>query len=133
MADGKVVTFLSKLGGILSSINPIFAIVSGALAAFIPGAKAKSVIETVQSDFAAALGVIANAEAMGQALNLPGPQKLQAASGPMAKIILQSAGFAGLKIANPVLFQQGATKVADGMADCWNAVHPDEVSTGSAA
>src|SRR6266436_2926563 len=125
----KVVTFLSKLGGILGSIAPEVPVVTGILSLFIKGAKAQSVIQTVQSDFGAALGVVSDAEAMGQALELPGAQKLIAASGPMARIILSSTAFAGLKIANPELFNQGAKKVADGFADCYNAVHPDAVQT----
>lgn len=125
----KVLTFLSKLGGILANVQPLVPLVGGLLAQYLPGTKPKDVVQTVTSDFAASLGVIAGAEAAGQALQLTGSQKLTMAAPQLAKVFLASSAFSGLKIQNVDLFNQGVTKAADGMADIWNSVHPDAVST----
>jgi hypothetical protein len=39
----------------------------------------------------------------------------------IAQAILQSSLMAGHTLADPVLFKQGATKIADGLADVLNA------------
>lgn len=125
----KVLTFLSKLGGILANVQPLVPLVGGILANYLPGSKPKEVVQTVVSDFAATVAVVAGVEATGQALSLPGSQKLIAAGPQVAKVILASSAFTGLKIQDVDLFNRGAGKIADGMADCTNAVHPDAVST----
>jgi len=70
-------------------------------------------------------GVIQQVELFGQALALPGPQKLTAATPAVAQIVLQSAFMVGHKIADPVLFQRGCMKMADGMADVLNSLKDD--------
>lgn len=128
-------SFLSKFGeivhkveGVLESVSPVAGLVGATVKALIPGNKEDKVVDYITNDgIAAASNVVKNVEAFGQALSLPGADKLKAAAGPMAQVLLQSSVFAGKKIKDPELFKQGATKIADGMADCWNAVDDSEV------
>lgn len=122
-------SWLKKLGSVFTAVGQELPYIGPILAAVIPGTKDDAIIAAVQADFAQATSVVANVEAFGQALSISGPDKLKAAAGPMAKVLLASSSFAGKKIKDPVLFQQGATKIADGFADCWNAVDADEVKT----
>lgn len=137
MADKA--TWLSKLGSILKGVAPLIPVVGGILATVIPGTKDDVIIHRTEAQFSSATDVVADLttivslfEAGGQALNLTGPQKLQMASGPAAKVLLASAIFAGKKISDPELFNQGAAKVAGGLADCWHAVDPESVETEKA-
>lgn len=128
-------SFLSKMGsvlhkveGVLTQVNPLVGLAVGTVAGFLPdGSKGQKIVENIPGELQQGVSLIQMTEAFGQAAQLPGPQKLQAAAGPMAQIILQSAAFAGKKIKNPDLFKQGATKIADGLADCLNAVDENEV------
>lgn len=70
--------------------------------------------------------IIKQVEISGQALSVPGPSKLLMAAPNIEQAILESAAIAGRKIANPTLFKQGATKIADGWADVLNSLHEDE-------
>ena len=70
-------------------------------------------------------GIIGQVEIFGQALGLPGAQKLTAATPAVAQIILQSAFMAGHKIGDPVKFQAGCTQVASGMADILSSLKED--------
>lgn len=128
-------SFLSKMGsvlhkveGVVTNFSPLIGMAVGAVGALLPdGSKAKDVLAAVPGEIQQAVSLIQSTEAFGQALGTPGPDKLKAAAGPMAQIILQSTAFAGKKIKNPDLFKQGATKVADGLADCLNSVDEGEV------
>lgn len=132
MSDKK--TWLSKLGDILRGVAPMIPIVGGFLAAAIPGTKDDEIIHKAEAQFASATDVVSDVtavislfEAGGNELGLKGPDKLKMAAGPTAKILQASAAFAGKKISDPELFQAGASKIAGGLADCWNAVDPNEV------
>lgn len=135
---GYKLSFLSKFGsvlhkvdGVLTKIYPLAGFVGQTVESFLPaGSTAQQDVEKIIApggflDQGSAL--IQTGEAFGQALGIAGPDKLKAASGPMAQLILQSTTFSGKKIKNPDLFKQGATKIADGLADCWNAVDESEV------
>jgi hypothetical protein len=118
-------TFLSKAGKIILDGISIFTgfNVSGLITAVDP--KAGGVVQTISKDLSQIGDAVIQAEAIGQALNLPGAQKLIGATGPVSQIILDSALVAGKPIAQPDLFKRGSTKVADGMADILNSLHPD--------
>lgn len=68
-------------------------------------------------------GVIAQAEIMGQALALPGADKLKGATPAVAQLVLQSSILAGKKIADPAKFQAGCQQIAAGVADVLNSLH----------
>lgn len=121
-------TFLSKLGSILLKATGIITGFAPLFTASIPGTKDDKIVGTVISDLQQVGSVVAQAEAFGQALSLTGAQKLTAAAGPAAQVILQSALLAGKKIANEELFKQGSQKVASGIADILNSIHPDDVN-----
>jgi hypothetical protein len=121
-------TFLKKLGSILLRATEIAAGFAPIAQMSFPGQSDK--IQTVSNDLAQIANIIVTVEAVGQSLNLPGAQKLQAAAPQVAQIILQSAVLSNHKIANTVLFQGGCQKIADGMADVLNSLH-DNINTQS--
>ena len=118
--------FLTKLGQILLQATQIVTGFAPLAKMALPGYADK--VDVVSQDLAEIAQVIANVEAVGQALTLPGAQKLQASAPLVAQVILRSAIVANHKIANPTLFQQGAQKIADGMADVLNSLE-DKVET----
>jgi len=77
--------------------------------------KATSEIEQIAA-------IIANAEVMGQALQLNGAQKLTAATPLVAQMFLQSSLLAGRAVSNPPLFKAGCEKIGSGMADVLNSL-----------
>jgi hypothetical protein len=128
-------SFLSKMGaalhkveGVITQFNPLVGLAVSTAAGLLPdGSKAKTIVSEIPDAIEKGSNMIQLAEAFGQAAGLAGPQKLAAAAGPMAQILLNSAAFAGKKIADPDLFKAGATKIASGLADCLNAVDENEV------
>lgn len=84
--------------------------------------------QVIVSDLKSIETIIVQVEAFGQVLGIAGPDKLKAAAPLVAQMILQSSIVAGRKIDNPALFQQGASKIADGMADVLNSLKPDIAS-----
>src|SRR5215831_4925882 len=121
-----IVTFLKKAGQIILTGVEIFSGIAPILTSKIPNSS--GAIQTVSKDLAQVAGVVMDVEAFGQALGLPGAQKLQAAVGPVSQIILDSSLLAGKTVADPALFKQGAQKVADGLADVLNSIHPDNAT-----
>ncbi len=66
--------------------------------------------------------LVIQVEAMGAALALTGPQKLQAAVAAATQIILQSALVAGKKIAQPEVFKRGVSRIVEGVVDVLNSL-----------
>jgi len=119
----SVLTFLKKAGQIILQGAEIFTGFAPILTTSYP--KSAGAVTTISKDLTEIANVVTDVEAFGQALGLPGPQKLQAAVGPVSQAILDSTLLAGKSIAQPDLFKQGAQKIADGMADVLNSLHPD--------
>lgn len=119
----KFLTKFAQVAGRIAQAIGIF----GPLAQTYTNDRGDRIIQTMQDSSLTFSKVILDVELSGQALQLPGPQKLIAAAPNMANAVLGSAAFVGKKIANPELFRQGATKIADGWADCTNALDADEV------
>jgi hypothetical protein len=118
--------FLTKLGQVLLQATSIVTGFAPLAKIALPGQSDK--IDVISQDLAEIAQAVATMEAIGQALNLPGPQKLQGITPLVAQIILRSALVANHKVANATLFQQGATKIGDGMADILNSLE-DKVET----
>jgi hypothetical protein len=118
--------FLSKLAEYFAKGLQIVAAFAGVTAKILPGAVSTE-IQVVSQDLQQVGQVIVDTEQVGLALSLKGPDKLKAAAPRVADILLRSAMLANHKIANPTLFTQGATKIADGMADVINSLHPDGI------
>jgi hypothetical protein len=127
VVPGGTMKFLSKLAEIFAKGLQIVAVFAGVSAKILPGS-VNTEIQVVSEDLKEIGQVIVDGEQVGVALGLKGPDKLKAAAPKVADILLQSAMLANHKIANPTLFSQGATKIADGMADVINSLHPDGIT-----
>lgn len=121
-------SWLKKVGSIVLKVSQIVVGFGPTAAALIPGDKDDKIIRVLSADLVQIAGIIQQVEVFGQALGLPGADKLKAASPAVAQIILQSAILAKHEIADPALFSRGCTKVADGMADILNSLK-DQVDT----
>ncbi len=121
-------TFLKKLGQILLQATEIVTGFSGLAQQFMPGSS--GVMQVISKDLAAIAQIVAEVEAIGQAMNLAGPQKLSAASPLVAQIILQSSLLVNHKIADEVLFKKACSELAGGMADLLNSLK-DNIDTTS--
>ena len=113
--------FLSILGQVLLKGTAIFTGFAPLLQATMPGQS--GTIQTISKDLSQIADIVAQVEAAGQALSLPGDQKLAMATPMVAQIIISSSMLAKHQIADPVLFKQGCSKVASGMADVLNSLH----------
>lgn len=113
--------FLTILGQVLLKGTAIFAGFAPLAQAVFPGQA--GAIQTVSKDLAQIADIVSQVEAAGQALKLPGDQKLAMATPMVAQIIIRSAMLANHQIADPALFNAGCAKVASGMADVLNSIH----------
>lgn len=116
---------LSKIGHIIKQI------VSGA-GEVLPIAKVlfpkqAGVIDKIDDGLQHAAVIVANTEAIGDALKLPGADKLTAATPPMVQLLLDRIVL-GRKIDDPALFNAGATAIASGMAQVLNSLHADSIT-----
>lgn len=120
-----MITFLKLAGQIITKGVAIFTglkpLIAGTVATVAPFGQA--VVQTIADDLERIKQAVIAAEAMGQALALPGNQKLVAVTPLVAQVILQSSALTGHQIAQPELFNAGAKKIADGMADVLNSLH----------
>jgi hypothetical protein len=121
-----ILTFLKKAGQIILEGAQIFTGFAPFLTSAIP--HSQGLVTTVSKDLSQVADAVIQAEAIGQALSLPGPQKLQAAAPLVSQILIDSSIVAGKQIAQPDLFKQGSQKIADGMADVLNSLHPDSAT-----
>ena len=113
-------TWLKKIGVILLKAAQIIVGVQNFMPPSITGA-----VHTIGDVLAQALQVIVDVEAMGAALALTGPQKLQAAVAAGTQIFLRWSATLGRKIADPVLFTAGVTQVFDGLVKIANSWKDD--------
>ena len=116
-------SFLKKLGQILLKVTEVITGAGPLIQALVPNAA--PTVRAISSDLAAIAGIIVQVEAVGQILGTPGADKLRAATPLVAQAILQSSILVDRKIENPALFEQGARKIADGMADLLNSLKAD--------
>lgn len=124
-------TFLKKVGSYIVKGLQIIAQFEGVVTATVPGSG--TVIQVISKDLTDIGNIIIQIEAAGQALGLPGAQKLTAATPAVAQVLLQSALLANHKVANEALFQSGAQKIADGMVDVLNSLKDDVATVDKAA
>jgi len=113
-------TFLSKLGAAILKFTQIVAGIAPVAEAAFPGQSVQ--IQTVSNDLAQIAQIVTNVEAVGQALKLPGDQKLTGASPLVAQVILQSSMLVGHSIDDETLFQKACTEIAGGVADLLNSL-----------
>lgn len=115
--------FLSALSKILSVGIQIFTGFAPTITTAVHSSA--GVVQTISQDLGQIFNVVTDAEQIGVALQLKGPDKLKAAVPGVVDIILKSAMLANHKIADEALFQQGCTSVASGIADIINSLHTD--------
>jgi hypothetical protein len=113
--------FLEKIGSVLLKFTQIIVGIGPVITSSEPSAA--GAVNAIVSETEQLGSVITTVEAVGQALKLPGAQKLLAAAPLIAQVILKSGLMIGKTIADPVLFQQACTKIADGFADLLNSLH----------
>ena len=118
-------SFLKKLGSVILKLVAIAGGFQPIIQQQIPGA-AGAVASGIQ-DLGLIASIITNVEAMGQTLKLAGPDKLKAATPLVAQVVLQSSLLVRQKIADPALFTEGCSKVADGVVAILNSLHESGV------
>ena len=119
-------TFLKKFGELVLKATGLVKTFGPIVKGFTPDAVDKQIdVAVAKVDDIA--GVVLQVEAVGQALGIKGPDKLKAAAPLIAQVILSSGIMVGKTVANPTLFQQGCTKIGDGMADVLNSLHESGV------
>jgi len=80
------------------------------------------VITTITDSLNQVADIVVTIEAVGATLQLPGNQKLQAATPLVAQIIMKSDMMIGKKIDDQAKFNLGCQKIADGIVDILNSV-----------
>lgn len=123
--------FLARLGTIILKFTEIAAGIAPIVSAAAP--QAAPAITLVTSELTQIASVVQQAEVFGQALKLPGAQKLTGAAPSVAQIILQSALLANHKIADQARFTQGVNSIASGVADVLSSLEDKVQTTDKAA
>lgn len=119
--------FLTRLGMIALEVTTGIKLWGPTIKQFAPDSIDR-VIDTVtkHADTSTQIvGVVMQAEVMGQALGLPGTDKLKAAVPAAAQIFLHMDAIKGHKIKNPELFKQGVERCVGGWADILNSLDDD--------
>lgn len=120
-------TFLSRLGGILlqtgaviAGLKPLFPLIKG-------GDAIEKFVDKLTNPFKEIIEVIVMMEAIGQALKIPGPDKLKAAAPIVGNIVLKSDMLIGKKIKNQALFTLSVEQITNGVVGVLNSVDAEEV------
>lgn len=121
-------TFLKKLGLIIAKVGVAALGFGDLLKQYVPGTS--GVVNVFEDTFLKVAAIVVSVEAAAASLTdvtLTGAQKLAMATTQVADAIINSALVAGKKIALPELFKQGCAKIASGVCDVLNSLHPDSV------
>lgn len=119
-------SFLSKFG---SALLKGIQVVSG-LSPVLSGIN-NPIVNKVEDSLMLISGAVATVEAIGQALNIHGPDKVKAAAPLISQVILQSSFMLNKKIDNPELFNKACAAIGSDFADLMNSLHEDSVKTES--
>ncbi len=117
--------FLTKIGKLILKGTRYIVGISSTVQRVSPDGR----VETFVDKLLEIRDVIIKLEAVGQALHLTGVNKLKGAAALVAQVILGSGVMINRKIGNEAMFLQGATKMADGMADVLNSLKDDNIET----
>lgn len=122
-------SFLKKLGQIIATGLKVVNNVSGFIP-YIPGLPAQvgSIVTEVKSDLGAMASAIVGAEVIGNALALPGTDKLRAAVPGVEQVILASEVMRHRKIKDEAKFKAAVAGLASNMADLLNSLE-DNIDT----
>ncbi|MCX6551188.1 MAG: hypothetical protein NTY02_09330 [Acidobacteria bacterium] len=122
--------WLKKIGIILAKSAEILAFGGPVISALIPGKRDDQIVAVAQSVIGQAIQVVVQVEAFGAALALSGADKLKAAVGPIAEILLQF--LKGRKIHDAAKFRAGVEKFTAGLADILSSLDDGGIETDSA-
>lgn len=122
-------SFLKQLGQVINAGSGLIPVFGPIISMLIP--KSAGTVQNVSDELPQIAAAIAQVEAVGQAAQLPGAQKLEMAT-PLVKLILMGSPlFKGKKIQDPALFNKGVMAISSGMADLLNAIDPSHVAEGT--
>ncbi len=121
-------TFLKKLGMVLLKVVNIATGMGPLVTPFLGGGAAAKEVGVAINDLTQISQIVVMTEAVLQQPG-SGAAKLASSTPLVLNILRTSQAFAGKKIANEALAEQGAAKIVSGVADFMNAIHPDEVKT----
>lgn len=121
-------TFLSKLGSFLAKAVAIATGVGPIIQPFLGSGRVAETTQTAISDLTQVAQIVTMTEAVIQTPG-SGAAKLEAATPLVLQILRSSQAFAGKKIANEALAEQGASKVVSGIADFMNAIDAGEAKS----
>jgi len=122
--------FLKRLGSILLKGTQIALGVGPLVSSAFPSTS--GAVVTVTNDLSAIGQVVVNAEAFGQALSLPGDQKLKAAIPAAAQVFLSSQMLHGRKVQDVARFNAAVATITGGVADMLKSLD-DNIKTQDAA
>lgn len=123
--------FLKKIGSIIlkgAAIATGYGPMIGALAPAAAGT-----VTRVTDIFSKLAGLVITGEAMGQALKLPGDQKLAAVTPLAIQMILQSDVMLGRKVKDQAKFAAASATIVSGLADLLNSLDDDIAVENKAA
>ena len=121
-------TFLKKLGQLIAQAAAIASGIGPLVLPFLGAGRGQQIGTAVINDLTQLSQIALMAEAMNQTPG-SGAAKLAAAKPLALQILRSSQAFAGKKIDNEALAEEGAGDVINGLVKFMNAVHPDEAKT----
>lgn len=121
-------SFLKKLGGFLAKAVALAPGIGLLVKPFLGSGRASQIIDVAENDLTQIAQIVTMVEATIQAPG-SGADKLKAATPLVLQILRSSQAFAGKKIANEALAEEGAAAVVDGIAKFMNAIDPGEAKT----
>lgn len=119
--------WLKKVGIIIGKTAEFLVLGGPIISALIPGKKDDQIVAIAQSVIGQAVQVVVQVEAFGAALALSGADKLKAAAGPIAEILIQF--LKGRKIKDAVKFRAGVEKFTSGLADILSSLEDGDIET----
>lgn len=122
-------SWLKKIGTALGIVTQVVIGFGPLVTKFTPSDKDDKALPTVVDTLQHIAGLVVTAEAMGQAIAVPGADKLKMVTPLVAQAILQAEFMTGHKIQNQALFAQGCAAIGSGMADVLNSLKDDAVKT----
>jgi hypothetical protein len=120
-------SFLKKLGQVINAGGALVPVLGPLISGLAP--KTAPAIQNVSDELPKIIAVVAQMEAVGQAMQLPGAKKLELAVPMVTQILLAAPFMHGKKIQNPALFSQGAKNLTSGIVDLLNSLDEAAVET----
>lgn len=124
-------SWLKKIGQALGVITQIVTGFGPLFVKATPSPKDDQALAQIQDWVTHIAALVATAEAMGQAVGLPGPMKAQMLAPLIGQAILQSQFLVGKKIQDEALWKKAMLALGGDFADAFNALGEGSVKTES--